>query len=140
MSTNYWPSESWSTSEASLTCTISTSRLLAYLFSDARGGFAGLCGFCSWVPLKAMEELQVASAAEGLRSIPVLLEHCRDDEVITVGNGQHLQGWLQSLGFGVQWHEYADGGHWVNEPQGVDDLVGFLRAIMARLPGDGEKE
>jgi lysophospholipase-2 len=85
-------------------------------------------------------QLQVASAAERLRSIPVLLEHCRDDEVITVGNGQHLQGWLQSLGFNVQWREYADGGHWVNEPQGVDDLVGFLRAIMARLPEDGEKE
>jgi len=38
---------------------------------------------------------------------------------------------LGKLGFeDVIWHEYEDGGHWINEPQGVDDFVNFLRQAM----------
>jgi lysophospholipase II len=33
---------------------------------------------------------------------------------------------LESLGFMVTWKDYQDGGHWINEPQGVDDMVTFL--------------
>lgn len=28
--------------------------------------------------------------------------------------------------FDVEWKTYEDGGHWIHEPQGVDDIVAFL--------------
>lgn len=31
--------------------TLRGSRVLAVLFADGKGGFAGLCGFCGWFPL-----------------------------------------------------------------------------------------
>jgi len=37
---------------------------------------------------------------------------------------------LGQIGFGREWHDYDDGGHWVNEPQGVDYLVRFLKTAM----------
>jgi len=37
---------------------------------------------------------------------------------------------LKELGFGVEWKEYEDGDHWINEPQGVDDFAGFLQRAM----------
>jgi hypothetical protein len=30
----------------------------------------------------------------------------------------------------VEWHDYEDGGHWINEPKGVDDFAGFLQRAM----------
>lgn len=29
----------------------------------------------------------------------------------------------------VSWKEYEDGGYWINEPQGVDEIVSFIRGI-----------
>ena len=49
-----------------------------------------------------------------------------DDEVVPIGNGEKLCRGLRSLGASVSWRAYEDGGHWVNEPQGVDDMVAFL--------------
>ncbi|KAK3341844.1 Alpha/Beta hydrolase protein [Lasiosphaeria hispida] len=133
---------------------------LAALFADGRGGFAGLCGFCSWLPLaneaasiihqhsdpveqftsiqrlyvdgvKNGKELLVLALVPELRSIPILLEHSRDDSVISVQNGMGIRDTLAGkLGFrGIEWHEYDDGGHWINEPRGVDDFVSFLRRV-----------
>lgn len=70
--------------------------------------------------------------APRLTSVPILLEHARDDPVVSVENGTRMRDILrQQLGFRhVEWHEYDDGGHWVNEPQGVDDFVAFLRGVM----------
>jgi predicted esterase len=128
------------------------------LFADGKGGFAGLCGFCSWLPLAgrvasairkrdpqdqlaAVQQLYlgVNSEQESLPSpklnlTPILLEHSRDDEVISVENGVQMRDMLGQLGFrSVEWHEYEDGGHWINEPQGVDNLVDFLRRVMSNL-------
>jgi lysophospholipase-2 len=33
---------------------------------------------------------------------------------------------LRAQGFGGTFKEYESGGHWVNEPDGVDDIVAFL--------------
>ncbi|KAK0725657.1 Alpha/Beta hydrolase protein, partial [Lasiosphaeris hirsuta] len=107
-------------------------------------GFAGLCGFCSWLPLTkdaasmmrqhsdavkrftSMQRLYVGDAKNGqeplasalvpqLRSIPILLEHSRDDPIISVENGTGIRDKLEKLGFrGVEWHEYDEGGHWIN--------------------------
>ncbi|KAK0661592.1 hypothetical protein QBC41DRAFT_235826 [Cercophora samala] len=47
------------------------------------------------------------------------------------GISQGFATYLCSWGFlDVEWHEYDDGGHWINEPQGVDDFVAFLRRTM----------
>jgi pimeloyl-ACP methyl ester carboxylesterase len=58
---------------------------------------------------------------------PVFLAYCRDDDVVPVVNGEQLRERLRGLGMEVQWRDYKEGGHWVNEPEGVDDLIRFLR-------------
>lgn len=67
-----------------------------------------------------------------LISTPILIEHCQDDEVVPIGNGARMRDLLVRLGISVEWHDYEDGGHWINEPQGVDDFVRFLQANLYR--------
>ncbi|UKZ78987.1 hypothetical protein TrVFT333_006738 [Trichoderma virens FT-333] len=133
---------------------------LAAFFADGRGGFAGLCGFSSWLPLfnqaasdielveeedtggklAAMQRLylgrttkqQTSLSPQQLTSTPVLFEHCDDDEVINIQSGFLLRNFMGQLGLSVRFHSYEDGGHWINEPQGVDDFVVFLRQGIDR--------
>ncbi|KAK4076769.1 uncharacterized protein Triagg1_4372 [Trichoderma aggressivum f. europaeum] len=127
---------------------------LAAFFADGKGGFAGLCGFSSWLPLAnqasseiqlvhkeadqklaAMQRLylgddtqQMSFSSQQLKSTPILLEHCRDDDIISVQSGLLLRDFIENLGLSVVvFYEYESGGHWFNEPQGVDDFVVFLR-------------
>lgn len=117
----------------------------AFLSAGAGGpaaSLAGLIGLCSWMPLGGKDELERvigrgSDAAGALKppdasmppSTPVLLTHSSDDDVVPVQNGRALRDILgQSQP--VEWHEYEDGGHWVNEPQGVDDIANFLRRHM----------
>ncbi|KAH9885952.1 Alpha/Beta hydrolase protein [Xylariomycetidae sp. FL2044] len=69
-------------------------------------------------------------APTSLEKVPVMLGHAVDDEVVPIANGRRLKDTMESLGFEVEWHEYTDGGHWVNEPAGVDDIVRFIRLRM----------
>ncbi|KAL7904237.1 Alpha/Beta hydrolase protein [Trichoderma velutinum] len=128
--------------------------VLATFLADGRGGFAGLCGFSSWLPLAnqaasdieaingetdqklaAMQRLylgddkpeQMSLSPQQLKSTSILLEHCHDDEIISVQSGLLLRDFIENLGLNVEFHEYESGGHWINEPQGVDDFVKFLR-------------
>ncbi|UKZ53154.1 hypothetical protein TrVGV298_006946 [Trichoderma virens] len=122
----------------------------------ATGGFAGLCGFSSWLPLfnqaasdielikeedtggklAAMQRLyldgatkqQTSLSLQQLTSTPILLEHCDDDEIINIQSGFLLRNFMAQLGLSVRFHNYEDGGHWINEPQGVDDFVDFFEA------------
>jgi lysophospholipase II len=57
---------------------------------------------------------------------PVFLSYCRDDDVVPVVNGVEMCKGLRSLGLTVRWNAYDTGGHWLNEPRGVDDLVRFM--------------
>jgi lysophospholipase II len=59
---------------------------------------------------------------------PVFLSHSRDDDVVPIANGKTLSMTLEKLGMVVSWKQYEDGGHWVNEPQGVDDIVLFIHS------------
>ncbi|TAQ90046.1 hypothetical protein B7494_g1645 [Chlorociboria aeruginascens] len=60
---------------------------------------------------------------------PVFLSHSQDDDVVPIANGKKLSTTLEELGMVVSWKQYKDGGHWVNEPQGVDDIVSFIRVV-----------
>lgn len=86
----------------------------------------GLIGFSTWLPplTKAMRPPMTAYET------PVLLEHCEDDNVIDVRFGKELSEHLEALGMEVRWERYGEGGHWVNEPKGVDDVVEFLKVIL----------
>lgn len=127
---------------------------------NGRGGFAGLCGFCTWFPLADeatsiirehlysfdrltnLKRLYLGDKKSGqgpparvqqLLSTPILLQHNRDDDTISVENGERMRGILVQLGFECQWYDYGDGGHWFNEPRGINDLVCFLqKAIYGR--------
>lgn len=87
------------------------------------GGFIGLC---SWLPKKEAIKRLDRSANQAIKT-PVLLCHAQDDDVINISFGREMRDDLAGVGMEVRWREYEDGGHWVNEPKGVDDIVAFLR-------------
>ncbi|KAK8080152.1 hypothetical protein PG997_007970 [Apiospora hydei] len=133
---------------------------VAALFAEGRGGFAGMIGLCSWMPfatraeeafgkdyddddtsLSSLRHLQTAFTGtaneptagvnvDAMRQIPMLITHSLDDDVVPVQNGRRLRDILMMQGFAVKWKEYPDGGHWINEPQGVDEMADFLRRHM----------
>lgn len=37
---------------------------------------------------------------------------------------------LQDLGVQVEWPAYEDGGHWLNELEGLDELLDFLSTVV----------
>lgn len=128
---------------------------VAAFFADGRG-VAGLIGLCSWLPMaSSVEEIARAcgNKAEAFtalqklytgvetlhleaenqahfRTVPLMLAHSLDDEIVPIANGRRLKDAMENLGFDVDWHEYSQGGHWVNEPEGVDDMVHFIKSNM----------
>lgn len=115
------------------------------------GKLGGFVGLSSWLPspsiISSLAEVfeetmrsdtqgicdeSVISSLRGFECsrTPILLQHCRDDEVVPVGNGRALREELKDLGMAVDYKEYEHGGHWLNEPQGVDDIVEFLTGIL----------
>ncbi|KAK7743185.1 hypothetical protein SLS53_004270 [Cytospora paraplurivora] len=96
---------------------------LAAFLSDGDGGFAGLIGWCTWLPCLECD-------AQERNIIPVFLAHAKDDDVVPLANGENLRSELDGLGFAVEWHVYEDGGHWINEPQGMDDMSLFIHRGM----------
>ncbi|KAM0329512.1 hypothetical protein ACHAQA_004821 [Verticillium albo-atrum] len=122
--------------------------VVAAFFAGGKG-LAGLVGMSSWMPaaldlpvdnLSLEQRLKLLRAefsgqggeagvvVESMVQTPVFLTHSTDDEVVPPCNGRALRDGLRAqAGLNVEWHEYMDGGHWINEPQGVDDLVAFLK-------------
>ncbi|KAI2602669.1 alpha/beta-hydrolase [Hypoxylon sp. NC1633] len=98
----------------------------------------GLVGLSSWMsfPGGSLEETrEVLGLEEGppgiddvVRHTPVFLGHCVDDNTVFVEYGKQLRDSLRGFGMDVAWHEYDEGGHWINSPKGVDDVVDFLNA------------
>lgn len=116
----------------------------------------GFMGFCSWLPLpdKVAHLSKTFTRSDRLRHIdyilseeaqksasslkhlagdhgsaldtPIFLSHSEDDEVVPIKQGIELSNNLRDLGLQVTWKCYKTGGHWINEPEGVDDIVGFL--------------
>ena len=65
---------------------------------------------------------------------PVFLSHAKDDEVVDFDLGFQLRNILQQqLGMKVTWREYDDGGHWIKEPEGFDDVLDFLKATFGSV-------
>lgn len=116
------------------------------------GGFVGLSGWMpfrvqiedvgknrSEKPMPCVEELDTFlktriglegpkpdASAQLFLSTPVLLCHAVDDEMIDIELNRQACTALKGFGMEVEWKEYQDGGHWINEPQGYDDIVAFL--------------
>lgn len=68
--------------------------------------------------------------SESPLATPISLSHAMDDNMVPIGNGEKLYQTLNQLGMDVCWRAYKDGSHWINEPQGIDDMVGFLQNVM----------
>ncbi|KAM0721241.1 hypothetical protein Q7P37_003529 [Cladosporium fusiforme] len=83
---------------------------------------AGFIGLNSWLPRG-----DTITASQNAGSTPVILQHTLNDDVVDIEYGRQLREGLEGLGMLVEWHEYEDGGHWLNEPKGVDALVAFLQ-------------
>ncbi|KAI2617651.1 phospholipase/carboxylesterase [Hypomontagnella submonticulosa] len=99
--------------------------------------FAGLIGLCSWEPSAALALVLADRCMESgvseheEKSTQVFLGHAKDDSVVPIEEGRKLYATLETREkTAVDYHEYEDGGHWINEPQGVDDMVKFLHRNM----------
>jgi lysophospholipase-2 len=84
---------------------------------------AGFVGMAGWLPVMEEEE-------SDLGYMPVLLQHCKDDGVVPVENGLDMAGRLRKMGLQVKWECFEEGGHWLNEPEGMDGIVRFIRGII----------
>ncbi|KAI2467917.1 phospholipase/carboxylesterase [Annulohypoxylon bovei var. microspora] len=132
---------------------------LATFFSDGQG-LAGLIGLCSWMPLNGVANSLIAPKQDetalfnalqdaylsqpdvkrvdpvAIKPTPVFLGHAEDDEVVPIQNGKQMRDILHNLNLEVNFHEYQDGGHWINEPEGVDDIVDFVTKICTQVETD----
>ncbi|KAK6074984.1 phospholipase carboxylesterase [Seiridium cupressi] len=101
-----------------------------------RQRLAGVMGFNCRLPFPGgtLDETREVLALEGkpsneiLRNTPVFLAHCMDDPLVFVEYGRQLAEALGSFGVQGVSREYPDGGHRLNAPQGIDDIVVFLEA------------
>lgn len=119
--------------------------IVTLLFSGLGvGAFIGMCG---WLPFQSQlhgsedavegifARLRPASIdscfykPESVLSTPVFISHSQDDDIVPIQNGRMLCETLKELGTNVTWKEYQDGGHWLNEPKGVDDMAAFLQSV-----------
>ncbi|KAI4862362.1 phospholipase/carboxylesterase [Hypoxylon rubiginosum] len=106
-------------------------------YTSSNKTYAGLIGLCSWAPTAALDIIKGSqdetsnSTEDKKRLTNVFLRHSRDDDIIPVQEGRILRDTLRDRAdTAVEFHEYGDGGHWVNEPEGVDDIAAFLHRIM----------
>ncbi|KAI1467711.1 phospholipase/Carboxylesterase [Daldinia caldariorum] len=101
-------------------------------YEMGENGLAGLIGFSSWAPLPALSLIATNNTIQQ-EPTNVFLGHCKDDAVIPIKEGRSLRDtFARRAGTVVEFHAYEDGGHWINEPQGVDDIAAFLRYNTAR--------
>ncbi|TLD16629.1 uncharacterized protein PgNI_01156 [Pyricularia grisea] len=87
------------------------------------GGGGGLAEVCVRMAAELFADGQAGDAVDlaALRAVPIHLQHNRDDGVVPVMHGVKLVTALREyLGFDVEWKEYPDGGHWLQEPDGAD--------------------
>jgi predicted esterase len=92
------------------------------------GGFIGVS---SWLPRPACVRDVRDRYPDALRT-PVLLEHARDDPVVAFKYGEEMRDRLEELGMRVEWRGFEEGAHWINEPDGVDHIVRFLRVLVGK--------
>ena len=75
-------------------------------------------------------------AKPSVLTTPVFLGHGRDDAYVDVELGRQVHQLLIDVGFNeVQWRDYKGAeqeGHWLKEPEEMDDLARFLEAVGGR--------
>ncbi|KAI1458102.1 phospholipase/carboxylesterase [Annulohypoxylon moriforme] len=104
-----------------------------FLFGEK--DYAGLIGLCGWAPSAALAllggELDGVPDSEERDETPVFLAHSKNDPIVPLEQGRRLCSILwRRADTVVDFHEYPDGGHWINEPTGVNDIVEFLENNM----------
>ncbi len=70
----------------------------------------------------------------------VLYCHSRDDEIVPIQNGEKLCQVLKQLGMSVTTRSYTTGGHWLHEPEGVDDIAAFLQGYKLGEPAQDHED
>ncbi|KAI0506510.1 Phospholipase/carboxylesterase [Xylaria bambusicola] len=96
--------------------------------------FIGTSGWMSLGGSSAQESrellgLKISGSSHNVyRNTPVFICHCADDPSVPIEQGRRLRDTLITYGMTVTWKEYPTGGHWINCPQGVEDIATFLRA------------
>lgn len=97
------------------------------------GGFLGLCG---WLPSAdgLINDRGTSHGRRDVGNIPILLQHCEDDGVVPIANGKAMRDYLEDMEMDVRWQPFEKGGHWLNEPEGMDGIVDFLKSIIAIEP------
>ena len=103
------------------------------------GGFFGLCG---WLPLadEVRRTVKVSRWMGELWKTPMLLQHCVDDLIVPVENGEDLMKNLAGLGISVDWQCFVAGdeqAHWLKEPEGMDGIVRFVKMVVEGLEDGG---
>ena len=81
------------------------------------------------------ETSNVADKADiSVMSSPVFLSHGTDDAWVSVELGRQAARVLEQIKMSVEWHEFtgAEGdGHWIQEPQGFDQILHFIEKQLA---------
>ncbi|CAK7197445.1 hypothetical protein SEUCBS139899_000092 [Sporothrix eucalyptigena] len=75
------------------------------------------------------------SQTSSVLSMPVFVGHGRDDAYVDVELGRQAQKLLTDVGFTAEWKDYEGAeqeGHWLKEPEEMDDLARFLTAVRDR--------
>ncbi|KAF3093063.1 hypothetical protein TWF569_005902 [Orbilia oligospora] len=115
------------------------------------GGYSlgGFMGFSGWMPFA--QQIQNETMTDSYRipgylnsvlgteretngrieyGMPILMGHGRDDACVDSALGSQARDILQNIGYKVEWCEYEGAeqeGHWFKEPEGLDDIVRFLK-------------
>lgn len=74
----------------------------------------------------------VSRSSGNITRTPVFLGHSADDDVVYLEHGVVLSESLKGMGFDVEFVRYEEGGHWIVEPQGVDDMVEFITSCIPK--------
>ncbi|CAK7220349.1 hypothetical protein SBRCBS47491_004157 [Sporothrix bragantina] len=78
----------------------------------------------------------VADSDTSILSTPIFIGHGRDDAYVDVQLGQQARQVLADTGFTlVEWQDYEGAeqeGHWLKEPEEMDDLARFLTTVARR--------
>jgi len=82
--------------------------------------------FSTWMPAC----ISLLQSRLSKQTAPMFLAHCEDDEVIDFKYGAAFRNALVACGKSPEFHSYSTGGHWFNEPCGIDDLIEFLQRVM----------
>jgi phospholipase/carboxylesterase len=91
---------------------------------------AGVLALSTYLPLAA--RLAKEASARN-KSVPIFMAHGRHDDIIPIDRSRQSRDFLQSLGYRVEWREYAMP-HSVCAEE-IADISRFLRAILGPSPG-----